>query len=132
MSCPNFIALGAAGLIGYCVAMQIGIDSFVATRKDPVTGVAPSPADRIRDLLEEIEHADQAGVDAFGVGEHHRADFADSAPAVILAAAAARTKNIRLTSAVTRSERRRSGARVSGIRHGRPDLEWSRGNHRRA
>jgi probable LLM family oxidoreductase len=81
--------------------MQIGIDSFVATRKNPVTGIAPSPAERIRDLLEEIEHADQAGVDAFGVGEHHRADFADSAPAVILAAAAARTKNIRLTSAVT-------------------------------
>ena len=81
--------------------MQIGIDSFVATRKHPITGVTPSPAERIRDLLEEIDHADKAGVDAFGVGEHHRADFADSAPAVILAAAAARTKNIRLTSAVT-------------------------------
>ncbi|MDB6169704.1 MAG: luciferase [Verrucomicrobia bacterium] len=81
--------------------LQIGIDSFVATRKDPVTGIAPAPADRIRQLLEEIEHADQAGVDVFGVGEHHRADFADSAPAVILAAAAARTRNIRLTSAVT-------------------------------
>src|SRR5687768_15764055 len=81
--------------------MQIGIDSFVATRKHPVTGLVASPAERIRNLLEEIEHADQAGVDAFGIGEHHRADFADSAPAVILAAAAARTKNIRLTSAVT-------------------------------
>jgi len=81
--------------------MQIGIDSFVATRKNPVTGLTPSNADRIRDLLEEVEQADQAGVDSFGVGEHHRPDFADSAPAVILAAAAARTRKIRLTSAVT-------------------------------
>jgi probable LLM family oxidoreductase len=81
--------------------MQIGIDSFVSTRKDPVTGIAPKTTDRLRDLLEEIEHADQAGVDSFGVGEHHRQDFADSAPTVILAAAAARTRKIRLTSAVT-------------------------------
>jgi probable LLM family oxidoreductase len=81
--------------------MQIGIDSFVATTKNPVTGTTLSTADRLRDLLEEIAHADQAGVDAFGVGEHHRPDFADSAPAVILAAAAARTRRIRLTSAVT-------------------------------
>jgi probable LLM family oxidoreductase len=81
--------------------MQIGIDSFVATRKDPTTGVVPGAADRLRDLLEEVEHADQAGVDSFGVGEHHRQDFADSAPTVILAAAAARTRKIRLTSAVT-------------------------------
>jgi len=54
----------------------------------------------MRDLLEEIEHADQVGLDVFGVGEHHRKEFLDSAPAVILAAAAARTKRIRLTSAV--------------------------------
>ena len=101
MGGPNIMALGVAGFIGYTLAMQIGIDSFVATRKHPVTGIVPSPAERMRDLLEEVEHADQAGVDAFGVGEHHRADFADSAPAVILAAAAARTKNIRLSSAVT-------------------------------
>jgi probable LLM family oxidoreductase len=81
--------------------MQIGIDSFVATRKNPATGVVPSNSDRLRDLLEEVQHADQAGVDSFGVGEHHRKDFADSAPTVILAAAAARTRKIRLTSAVT-------------------------------
>jgi probable LLM family oxidoreductase len=81
--------------------MQIGIDSFVATTRDPATGITPKPADRLQNLLEEIEHADQAGVDVFGIGEHHRADFADSAPAVILAAAAARTRRIRLTSAVT-------------------------------
>src|SRR5947208_12482086 len=81
--------------------MQIGIDSFVATAPDPVTGVTPTAAERLRNLLEEIERADQVGVDVFGIGEHHRADFADSAPAVILAAAAARTRRIRLTSAVT-------------------------------
>lgn len=81
--------------------MQIGIDSFVATAPDPVTGLALSAAERLANLLEEIEGADRAGVDVFGIGEHHRHDFADSAPAVILAAAAARTKRIRLTSAVT-------------------------------
>ena len=81
--------------------MQIGIDSFVAVFPDPVTGVAVSPATRIRNLLEEIELADQVGLDVFGIGEHHRREFLDSAPTVLLAAAAARTKRIRLTSAVT-------------------------------
>src|SRR5471032_1763165 len=81
--------------------MQIGIDSFVATASDPVTGVALGASERLRNLLEEIERADQVGIDVFGIGEHHRHDFADSAPAVILAAAAARTRQIRLTSAVT-------------------------------
>ncbi|HKB91327.1 MAG TPA: LLM class flavin-dependent oxidoreductase [Opitutaceae bacterium] len=81
--------------------MQIGIDSFVATAADPVTGVSLSPSERLHNLLEEIELADRVGVDVFGIGEHHRHDFADSAPAVILAAAAARTRRIRLTSAVT-------------------------------
>ena len=61
----------------------------------------PTGAERLQNLVEEIELADQAGVDAFGVGEHHRAEFLDSAPVVILAAAAARTKRIRLDSAVT-------------------------------
>jgi len=81
--------------------MQIGIDSFAAAISDPVTGEAISPGDRLRNLLDEIELADQVGLDVFGVGEHHRAEFLDSAPVVILAAAASRTKNIRLTSAVT-------------------------------
>src|ERR1700680_1002291 len=75
--------------------MQIGIDSFAAA------GAGISPAVRLANLLEEIELADQVGLDAFGIGEHHRAEYLDSAPAVILAAAAARTKRIRLTSAVT-------------------------------
>src|ERR1700735_5277134 len=81
--------------------MQIGVDSLAAAISDPTTGLTISPAQRTQNLLEEIEFADRVGLDVFGIGEHHRADFLDSAPAVILAAAAARTKNIRLTSAVT-------------------------------
>jgi probable LLM family oxidoreductase len=81
--------------------MQIGIDSFVINTPDRSTGNGISTAERMRNLLAEIECADQAGLDVFGIGEHHRADFADSAPAVILAAAAGRTRRIRLTSAVT-------------------------------
>ncbi len=78
--------------------MEIGVDSFAAAIGESTISV--SPADRLRDLLDEIEHADEVGLDVFGVGEHHRKEFLDSAPAVILAAAAARTKRIRLTSAV--------------------------------
>lgn len=81
--------------------MQIGVGSFAAAISDPTTGLTISPAQRTQNLLEEIEFADRVGLDVFGIGEHHRAEFLDSAPAVILAAAAARTKNIRLTSAVT-------------------------------
>ncbi len=81
--------------------MQIGIDSFVTLVTDPETGIALSAADRLSNLIGEIVKADEAGVDSFGVGEHHRAEGLDSAPAVILAAAASRTSRIRLTSAVT-------------------------------
>jgi probable LLM family oxidoreductase len=81
--------------------MQIGIYSFVETTPDPATGRVMSSAQRVRDLIEEVELADQVGLEVFGIGEHHRRDFAASAPAVILAAAAERTKAIRLTSAVT-------------------------------
>ena len=81
--------------------MQIGIDSFVETSLKTSNGAAPDQTQRVRDLLEEIELADQVGLDVFGIGEHHRQEFVASAPAVILAAAAARTKKIRLTSAVT-------------------------------
>ena len=81
--------------------MEIGVDSFAIAIKDPVTGLTTKPVDRIHQLLDEIEVADKVGLDVFGVGEHHRAEFLDSAPAIILAAAASRTKNIRLTSAVT-------------------------------
>jgi probable LLM family oxidoreductase len=81
--------------------MEIGVDSFAIAISDPVTGLTTKPVDRLHQLLNEIELADKAGLDVFGIGEHHRAEFLDSAPAVILAAAASRTKNIRLTSAVT-------------------------------
>src|SRR5580704_4796205 len=79
--------------------MQVGIDSFAAAFDD--SSLAVSPQDRLRHLVEQIEHADQVGLDSFGVGEHHRREFLDSAPTVILGAAAARTHRIRLTSAVT-------------------------------
>ena len=81
--------------------MQIGVDSFAAAISDPATGLTLDPVERMQNLLEEMELADQVGLDVFGIGEHHRAEFLDSAPVVILAAAAGRTKNIRLTSAVT-------------------------------
>ena len=81
--------------------MQIGIDSFAAAITDPSTGLTISAADRIGNLLEEIELADKVGLDVFGIGEHHRPEYLDSAPPMLLAAAAARTKQIRLTSAVT-------------------------------
>src|SRR6476661_4618964 len=78
--------------------MEIGIDSFAARFDD--AGLAASPVDRMRELLERIEQADRVGLDVFGIGEHHKREFLDSAPPVILAAAAARTRHIRLTSAV--------------------------------
>ncbi|MCU1321023.1 MAG: putative oxidoreductase, family [Acidobacteriaceae bacterium] len=81
--------------------MQLGIDSFAALVPDPITQAVPTPAVRLQNLIEEIVLADQVGLDAFGVGEHHRAEYLDSAPAIILAAAASRTTNIRLNSAVT-------------------------------
>src|SRR2546425_5895745 len=79
--------------------MQVGIDSFAAAFDD--VGLATSQSERLRNLVEQIDRADQVGLDVFGVGEHHRREFLDSAPAVILGAAAARTQRIRLTSAVT-------------------------------
>ena len=81
--------------------MEIGIDSFAAILPDLATGKLPSATDRMADLLNEVEVADRVGLDVFGIGEHHRGEFLDSAPAIILAAAAARTSRIRLTSAVT-------------------------------
>jgi probable LLM family oxidoreductase len=81
--------------------MQIGVDSFGAVISDPATGLTLSPFQRMQNLLEEIVLADQVGLDVFGIGEHHRSEFVDSAPVVILGAAATRTKNIRLASAVT-------------------------------
>src|ERR1043165_7400889 len=80
--------------------MEIGIDSFAALFSGD-SSKAISDTDALAQLLERIEHADRAGLDIFGIGEHHRKGFLDSAPTLILAAAAARAKRIRLTSAVT-------------------------------
>ena len=81
--------------------MELGIYTFAETAPDPTTGATISPAERLCNLIEEIELADQVGLDVFGAGEHHRPDYAVSTPAVMLAAAAERTERIRLTSAVS-------------------------------
>ena len=81
--------------------MEIGIDSFAAAMVGVDNGTALKNMEAITQLLDRMEQADQAGLDVFGIGEHHRREFLDAAPTIILAAAAARTKRIRLTSAVT-------------------------------
>jgi len=81
--------------------MEFGVYTFGDNMPDPATGARLDPAERVRNLIEEIELADQVGLNVFGLGEHHRPDYLVSAPDVILAAGAARTKNIRLSSAVT-------------------------------
>jgi probable LLM family oxidoreductase len=80
--------------------MHLGVDSFVSAVTDPASGHVVGPEERMAHLLEEIALADQVGLYSFGIGEHHRPEYYDSAPAVILAAAAARTSRIRLGSAV--------------------------------
>ncbi len=80
---------------------EIGLYSFAERTPDAGTGRMIGADERLAHLLETVELADQVGLDVFGLGEHHRPDFVSSAPAVILAAAAARTKRIRLTSAVS-------------------------------
>jgi probable LLM family oxidoreductase len=112
--------------------VQIGIDSFAAAHDD--SSRALSATQRLRDLIEEIEHADQVGLDVFGIGEHHRKDFLDSAPAVILGAAAARTSRIRLTSAVTVLSAAdpvrvfQNFATLDLISHGRAEMVVGRGS----
>lgn len=81
--------------------MEFGIYTFVENTPDPETGAVLEPAERLQNLMEEVELADNLGLDVFAVGEHHREEYISSAPSVILAAAASRTENIRLSSAVT-------------------------------
>ena len=81
--------------------VELGIYTFAELTPDPDSGRTISPSERLRNLVEEMELADQVGLDVFGVGEHHRPDFAVSSPAVVLAAGAERTSRIRLTSAVS-------------------------------
>jgi probable LLM family oxidoreductase len=81
--------------------MELGVYSFAEVTPDPTTGHLITPGERLREIVEEIELADQVGLDVYGLGEHHRADYAASAPAIVLAAATERTQRIRLTSAVS-------------------------------
>lgn len=81
--------------------MEIGIDSFAATSLKSDSNIEYSNTKALSELLERIEYDDQVGLDVFGIGEHYRKEFLDSAPTIILAAAAARTKRIRPISAVT-------------------------------
>ncbi|MFS0646322.1 LLM class flavin-dependent oxidoreductase [Siminovitchia sp. 179-K 8D1 HS] len=114
--------------------MEIGVTTFVETTPDVQTGEVISHAQRIREVVEEIVLADQVGLDVFGVGEHHRKDFAASAPAVVLAAAASRTKRIRLTSAVTVLSSDdpvrvfQDFATLDGISNGRAEIMAGRGS----
>jgi probable LLM family oxidoreductase len=88
---------GVKGAVG----MQIGIDTFVEVMAQPGESLAQVGAERVAQMLEEVELADKVGLDAYAIGEHHREEYIASAPAVLLAAAAARTEKIRLSSAVT-------------------------------
>jgi len=83
------------------MTFEIGIMTFGELTEDVAGGSLPSPRQRIREMIEQAQVADDVGLDLFGVGEHHRSDFVGSAPTIVLAAAAERTKRIRLTSSVT-------------------------------
>jgi probable LLM family oxidoreductase len=114
--------------------IKLGVDSFVSEVTDPETGHLVGPADRMAQMLETIVRADEVGLDNFGVGEHHRPEFFDSAPAVILAAAAALTRTIRLHSAVAVLSAEdpvrlfQSFATLDLISRGRVDLVVGRGS----
>ncbi|WP_442602360.1 LLM class flavin-dependent oxidoreductase [Paenibacillus sp. KN14-4R] len=114
--------------------MEIGISTFLETTPNPATGKGMSHAERLRNAVEEIVLADQVGLDVYGIGEHHRIDFAASAPAIILAAAAPMTKNIRLTSAVTVLSSAdpvrvfQDFATLDGISNGRAEIMAGRGS----
>ena len=79
--------------------IELGISTFGETTKIEGTGIAPSHDERIRDMIEEMKLADEIGLDIYAIGEHHREDFAVSAPEILLAAGATVTKNIKLTEA---------------------------------
>ncbi|SEU25895.1 LLM class flavin-dependent oxidoreductase [Paenibacillus sp. NFR01] len=115
-------------------SMEIGISTFLETTPDPATGKIMNHAERLRNAVEEIVLADQVGLDVYGIGEHHRIDYAGSAPAIVLAAAAGMTKHIRLTSAVTVLSSDdpvrvyQSFATLDGISNGRAEIMAGRGS----
>jgi probable LLM family oxidoreductase len=114
--------------------VEIGVSTFVETSPDVETGEVMSHAQRLREVVEEIVLADQVGLDVFGVGEHHRKDYAASSPAIVLAAAASQTKRIRLTSAVTVLSSAdpvrvfQDFATLDGISNGRAEIMAGRGS----
>jgi probable LLM family oxidoreductase len=114
--------------------MEIGIDSFAGATLNNGKDVTTNNIKSIAELLERIEHADKVGLDVFGIGEHHRKEFLDSATSVILAAAAARTKRIRLTSAVSVLSAAdpvrvfQEFATIDLISHGRAEIVVGRGS----
>lgn len=114
--------------------MELGISTFVETTPDVNTGITMSHAQRLREVVEEIVLADQVGLDVYGIGEHHRPDFAASSPAVVLAAAAAMTTKIRLTSAVTILSSAdpvrvfQDFATLDGLSNGRAEIMVGRGS----
>ncbi|RKP51608.1 LLM class flavin-dependent oxidoreductase [Cohnella endophytica] len=114
--------------------IEIGISTFLEASPNPATGTRISHAERLRNAVEEIVVADQAGLDVYGIGEHHRPDFAGSAPAVVLAAAASMTKHIRLSSAVTVLSSDdpvrvyQSFSTLDGISNGRAEIMAGRGS----
>lgn len=114
--------------------MEIGISTFAETSPDVHTGEVMSHAQRLREVVEEIVLADQVGLDVYGVGEHHRKDYAASSPAMVLAAAAAQTSRIRLTSAVTVLSSAdpvrvfQDFATLDGISNGRAEIMAGRGS----
>lgn len=114
--------------------MEIGISTFVETTPDVTTGETISHAERLREIVEEIVLADKVGLDVYGVGEHHRKDYAASNPAVVLAAAATQTRWIRLTSAVTVLSSAdpvrvfQDFATLDGLSNGRAEIMAGRGS----
>ena len=112
--------------------MEIGLYSFAENTPDPLNGGhLQSPAERLMDLLEEIELADQVGLDFYGLGEHHRPDFVASAPVTILAAAAARTKTHPPLDRRDRAELGRPDPRLAAVRDPRPAVQRPRRDHGR-
>ncbi|MHA7965251.1 LLM class flavin-dependent oxidoreductase [Paenibacillus sp. CAU 1782] len=114
--------------------LEIGISTFLETTPHPVTGERISHAERLRNAVEEIVLADQVGLDVYGIGEHHREDYAASSPEIVLAAAAARTSKIKLSSAVTVLSSAdpvrvyQNYATLDGISNGRAEIMAGRGS----
>ena len=114
--------------------MELGLYTFAELTTDPGTGHTITAEERLRRLLEEVELAERVGLEVFGIGEHHRSDYAVSTPAVALAAAAARTKKIRLTSAVTVLSSEdpvrvfQDFATIDLLSHGRAEIMVGRGS----